>query len=143
MEPLLSTLASSDDRVWPCEQWPAMRLDKGLSVGSKGGHGPIGYFVTAYEKGRRIDFEFIRPKEFVGKHWLEIKELDAGRTELKHTIHMQANGLGALKWSLAIRWLHDALIEDAFNKVENQITGGTKRSQWNPWVKLLRKVLSP
>lgn len=33
---------------------------------------------------------------------------------------MTTTGSASLKWAIAIRWLHDAYIEDAFDKVENQ-----------------------
>jgi len=39
-----------------------------------------------------------------------------------------------------IRWLHDALIEEAFDKVENYFTGNKKITPYNPWVKFLREA---
>lgn len=43
---LVDSLASgADDRLWPHGSWPAMRLDPCLSVGAKGGHGPIRPYV--------------------------------------------------------------------------------------------------
>jgi hypothetical protein len=44
---------------------------------------------------------------------------------------------------LAIRWLHDAYIEDAFDKVENHFSEDKKSSEWTWWVKTLRKVMKP
>lgn len=41
---LMMTLSSDNDLVWPKEHWPGMKLDKGLVLGARGGHGPIGYF---------------------------------------------------------------------------------------------------
>ncbi|MDQ3135435.1 MAG: hypothetical protein M3Q76_11655, partial [Acidobacteriota bacterium] len=49
---LIDKLASRDDLLWPRERWPAMKLDRPLGVGAKGGHGPIRYVVEAYEPGR-------------------------------------------------------------------------------------------
>ncbi len=40
----MMTLSSDNDLVWPKEHWPGMKLDKGLVLGARGGHGPIGYF---------------------------------------------------------------------------------------------------
>ena len=54
---------------------------------------------------------------------------------------MKTNGLGTIAWLLGIRWLHDALIEDAFDKIENQLCGTQKRTEWNWWVRTLRRVL--
>jgi hypothetical protein len=55
---------------------------------------------------------------------------------------MTTSGSATLKWALAIRWLHDAYIEDAFDKVENYFTKDKKISKWSWWVKTLRKILS-
>lgn len=46
---LVFTLASKDDRLWPYESWPRMRLDPGLDVGASGGHGPVRYRVERIE----------------------------------------------------------------------------------------------
>lgn len=43
--PLLASLASADDALWPHRTWPPMRLDRGLSVGSRGGHAGVRYRV--------------------------------------------------------------------------------------------------
>ncbi|MFB6520879.1 hypothetical protein [Streptomyces sp. NPDC056401] len=49
----------ADDRLWPHGSWPAMRLDPCLSVGAKGGHGPIRYTVSAYEPGVRVSWPLV------------------------------------------------------------------------------------
>jgi len=41
----------------------------------------------------------------------------------------------------AIRWLHDALLEDAFDKIENQLCNEEKKSEWTPWVRILRRIM--
>ncbi len=138
---LLNTLASPNDLVWPKEQWPAMRLDAGLQEGSKGGHGPIGYSISQYIPGKLIVFQFSKPKGFDGIHQFEVIDLGDEQTELVHTIDIKASGIGILSWVLAIRWLHDALVEDAFDKVENYFSEEKKRTEWNSWVKLLRGIL--
>ena len=38
---LIDTLASKNDKLWPIHKWPAMRFDKDLEIGAKGGHGPV------------------------------------------------------------------------------------------------------
>ncbi len=43
-----------------------------------------------------------------------------------------------LTWPLVIRWLHDALIEDAFDKTENHFLSQKKVTSWSAWVKFLR-----
>ncbi|MGP5608291.1 hypothetical protein [Arthrobacter rhombi] len=65
---LIDSLASSDDRLWPCSEWPAMRLDRGLEVGSAGRHGPVRYVIKHYEPGQRVEFRFTGPAGFHGHH---------------------------------------------------------------------------
>lgn len=138
---LLETLASEKDMVWPTEYWPAMRFLEGLKLHAKGGHGPIRYTVEDYNSGEVIQFQFTNPHGFHGYHKLEISELSDTQTQLKHTINMHAMGSGIWNWIFAIRHLHDALIEDAFDKVENHFSAEKKRSKWNLWVRILRSLL--
>lgn len=139
---LLLTLASKNDGMLATDKWPAMKLDKGLQVGSRGGHGPIKYVVEAYTPEQQITFRF-EMEGFDGTHKFEILEVDTNTTELSHIISMSTSGLATIKWIIAIRWLHDAFIEDAFDKVENKFTTITKTKKWNAWVKLLRKIMQP
>jgi hypothetical protein len=139
---LLSTLATANDRVWPHENWPAIRFKNGLFVGEKGGHGPIRYQIEVYDLAKLIQFRFLKPKGFNGIHKFEIKEMDAISTEIKHTIDMTTDLKASLMWLIGIRWLHDALIEDAFDKIENHFSGGNRRTEWRFWVKFLRRILS-
>ena len=138
---LFKTLASDNDMMLATDKWPRMKLDQGLQLGSKGGHGPIRYTVQAYQPGDFIQFVFTQPKDFNGFHRFEIMELGEARTRIKHTIDMRTSGKAILSWALAIRWLHDAYIEDAFDKVENHFTTEKKESRWNWWVRFLRKAL--
>jgi hypothetical protein len=138
---LFSTLASDNDRMLATDKWPRMKLDKGLQVGSKGGHATITYFVKAYDPKQFIQFQFTL-KGFNGYHQFELQELGSKQTRLVHKIEMKTQGLATLKWLFAIRWLHDAYIEDAFDKVENQFSSVQKTTKWNLWVRFLRKVLA-
>ncbi|WP_136666684.1 hypothetical protein [Flavobacterium sp. H122] len=140
--PLLKTLASDNDLILATNKWPPMRFDKGLQVGSKGGHGPIKYHVTNYRIDNSVTFQFDLTG-FDGFHKFEFIELQESETLLKHTISMTTSGWATLKWALAIRWLHDAFIEDAFDKVENYVTNQNKSSQWSLWVRILRRVMKP
>jgi hypothetical protein len=138
---LLDTLASENDKMLAIHKWPRMKLDKGLQVGSKGGHGPIRYTVQAYHQGEMIEFKFSKPEGFNGTHKFEITELGNNTTEIKHTIDMNTSIKATLIWSLAVRWLHDAFIEDAYDKVENQFSNIKNEYKWNIWVRFLRGVL--
>ncbi len=140
---LFETLASDDDKMLATDKWPRMKLDKGLKVGSKGGHGSIGYYVTKYKEGEFIQFQFTKPKGFIGVHEFKIRKVTEETTELKHSIKMKIVGQVMLTWPLVIRWLHDAYIEDAFDTVENHFLTNKKRSEWSLWIRFLRKVLRP
>lgn len=139
---LFNTLATDNDLMLATDKWSPMKLDNGLQVGSKGGHGPITYFVTDYQPEKSITFQFDLTG-FNGYHRFDINELEPKKTEISHIIDMTTTGLATLKWMLAIRWLHNAYIEDAFDKVENQFTKDKKSSEWSWWVKTLRKVMKP
>ncbi|NHM08218.1 hypothetical protein G4D82_13390 [Flavobacterium sp. CYK-4] len=139
---LFRTLASENDLMLATHKWSPMKLDQGLQVGSKGGHGPIKYHVVAFHPEERIVFQFDL-KGFDGTHEFSIAALDQNSTELSHVIDMKTSGFSTLKWIFAIRWLHDAFIEDAFDKVENYFSASKKRSEWSFWVKLLRRIMKP
>ncbi len=64
---IIDTVASKRG-VWPSEDWPPMVLDRGLTVGSEGGHGMIGYSVDEYVPGQRVRFTFSAPPGFLGWH---------------------------------------------------------------------------
>ena len=138
---LLKTLSTKEDKVWPLEKWPAMRFKKGLVEGAKGGHGPIGYFIKKIVPNESIEFQFTNPTGLMGIHKFEMKEIGEDKTEIKHTIDMKTNLIGTLQWNTFIRLLHDALIEDAFDKVENYFSPQTKETPWNWRVKFLRMLL--
>ena len=135
---LFNTLASKNDLMLATHKWPAMKLDNGLTVGSKGGHGPIRYTVEAYSSGEFIQFRFSKPRGFHGFHRFDIVALDTNTTEIRHILDMHTSGFALLTWPLAIRWLHDALIEDAFDKTENHFLSQKKTTPWSAWVKFLR-----
>lgn len=139
---LIDALASDDDRLWPRACWPAMRFDRPLGVGAVGGHGPIRYVVEEYLPGRMLKFRFLRPTGFNGHHWLEVLPKGERNTLLRHTIRMSAHGSAMLAWSLAIRFLHDALIEDALALAQATFGTAPVVRPWSLWVKFLRRVMS-
>ena len=135
---LLRTLASKNDKIWPSENWPTMRLDKGLTVGSKGGHGIIRYTITDYTQGEYIVFKFSAPENFIGSHSLRLKVINTDITEVRHEIRMQTIGKATFLWIFIIRWLHNALIEDAFDKIERHFGELQQPIEYSIWVKILR-----
>lgn len=137
---LFKTLATSGDLVWPYENWPAIKFKDGIQVGSRGGHGQIRYTIIEIVEGEFLKFQFSKPDGFIGTHEFKIREIHKHETEIRHEIHVKTNFKASLLWVFVIRWLHDALIEDAFYKVENYFTTNKKVSTYNLWVKLLREV---
>ena len=136
---LFETLSTKDDKIWPYEKWPAMRFKDGLKVGSHGGHGPIRYYVASITNNESMVFNFTT-EGFNGSHSLNIKELNASEVEVSHIINLEVFGSAKWSWIFVIRWLHDALIEDAFDKLENQFSANKKVTTHNFWVKFIRKI---
>ena len=134
----LDSLASEDDQLWP-RSWPPMVLDQGLRVGSRGGHGPVRYAVEAYVPGKSVAFAFDRSIGLHGTHRFDLVPVDGG-VRFEHRIDAQATGTMRLAWPLAVRWLHDALIEDAFDAASTRV-GTPCRTPWSLWVRMLRRVL--
>lgn len=143
ISPLLATLSTPDDAIWPKGKWPPMRFKDGLKVGAKGGHGPIRYSIEKYMPGDLIQFRFSKPSGFDGVHRFEIKEIDEEHTEIKHVVDAEADFRSYLSWVFVIRWLHDAVVEDAFDRLENRFLTEKKTTRWSLWVKFWRSALKP
>jgi hypothetical protein len=139
---LIDSLSSEDDLLWPNQCWPRMKFDRPLSVGAKGGHGPIGYIVEAYKPGQTIKFRFTSPKGFNGFHKFDIVKNAQQNILLRHTIEMELKGSALLTWPLAIRHLHDALLEDALSTAQASLGMVPRMRPWSPWVKILRWMMS-
>lgn len=139
---LFETLSTETDKIWPKEKWPEMKFKDHIKVGAKGGHGPIKYAVEKYKPNKIIQFRFSKPIGFNGIHKFEINELADEKTEIKHTVDMNTVGKGTLIWILAIRSLHNSLIEDGFDKLENNFSQNKQSSKWNFWVKFIRKQMA-
>ena len=137
---LVKTLSKENDAIWPKDKWPMMKFKEGIQAGAKGGHGPIRYSVDKYDPNELIQFRFLKPVGFHGIHKFEITQLTPEKTEVKHTIEMNTVGTGTLLWILGIRSLHNALIEDAFDQLENHFTKDQKSTPWNFWVRFLRNL---
>lgn len=138
---ILESLATSTDMLWPCEKWPPMILDNGLTPGSSGGHSKIRYSVSEHVPGKRVEFRFApMPSlpEFHGHHYFEVVQRDAD-TVFRHTIDVSTDFRTWVYWKIFIEHVHDAVIEDAFDKVER--VAGVPRphhSRWSLHVRFLR-----
>ncbi len=70
-----------------------------------------------------------------GTHRFEVEASESdGRSVLRHIIDAEAYGWMRLGWPLAMRWGHDALLEEALDNAERAVTGTIdqpyKRSLW-------------
>jgi hypothetical protein len=142
---ILDSASSSDDLLWPNELWPPMVLDRGLAPGSRGGHAMIRYEVAEYVPGKRVEFQF-RPMQrlstFCGRHYFEVLPR-GGETILRHTIDVDTGFATWVRWKLVVEHLHNALIEDAFDKIErNAGVRLPRRSRWPLRVRFLRWLLA-
>lgn len=136
---LIDSLASRNDRLWPRDDWPAMRLDGPLDVGAAGGHGPVRYFVTAYDPRQRVEFQFTGPAGFDGHHSFTAMSRGENSTVLRHELVMSPKGTAVFTWPLFFRPLHDALIEEALDRAEQEC-GATPNfpSRRSLWTQILR-----
>jgi hypothetical protein len=138
--PLIDGLGSPSDRLWPHDRWPAMRLDRDLAVGARGGHGPIRYTVERYEPGRMVRFRFSAPRGFQGTHVFHVEDGQNGAL-LRHELEMHATGLARLSWPLVFGPLHDALIEDALDRAMLAFCREPPPRHWPTRVRVLRALL--
>jgi len=139
---LIDALSSPNDGLWP-HGWPRMKLDRPLGVGAKGGHGPIRYFVEAYEPGQSIRFRFTGPKGFDGWHGYDVLEATPAHCILEHRLEMQTRGPAVLMWPLLYRPLHDALLEDSLAAGETALGLERHTVPWSPYIRLLRRLVAP
>ncbi|NIP79260.1 MAG: SRPBCC family protein, partial [Gemmatimonadetes bacterium] len=96
---LLEGLATSGDRLWPHDEWSAMRFDRPLGVGAVGGHGPIRYTVEELRPGRAVGFRFTGPPGLTGIHRFDLAA-DGEGSVLTHTIAGAASPGFAPAWML-------------------------------------------
>lgn len=136
---LLDTLASDGDLIWPAEHWPRMRFDRPLGVGATGGHGPIRYFVEAYEPGQSIVFRFTAPRGFDGSHTFMVERLERG-ARLTHLLVMDTSMRATLPWTVLYRPLHDALVEEALDRAADAVGEAPAAPPWSWYVRLLRSI---
>jgi hypothetical protein len=141
---LMDGLSGPDDRLWPRDHWPVMEFDAPLGKGAKGGHGPVRYTVSEHVPGQRLVFDFDNSgiaAGFRGTHRFEVFP-EGDCAVLRHVIDAKSGLFTWLRWQIMIRPLHDACVQDAFDRAERE-TGGdpANPAQWSTWVKMLRWVI--
>ena len=133
--PLLETLGTPEERLWPVADWPPTRLDGPRVPGTPAGHGPVRYVVEEVSPDR-LRCRFTAPAGVHGYHELTI---DGGA--LTHVLDASLHGWARLTWPLFFRPLHDALLEGLLDRAELEVTGRVVRPvRWSPYVRLLRAL---
>jgi hypothetical protein len=142
--PLLDRLGGPDDVLWPAPAWEPMVLDGPVALGAAGGHGSIRYHVTGYEPGRKVEFAFAPGQGLHGGHTFSAEPAGPETTLLRHVADCRLSGVMALAWPLAIRWAHDAVVEELLDNAEHAVgRGPASPVRRSPWVRLLRMLESP
>lgn len=140
---LVETLATPRDQLWPRDPWPRMKLDKGLTVGSRGGHDSVRYCVERIEPGRSVVFRFESPTGLDGSHRFEVVP-EGSTTRVRHTIEATPTGTMRVAWPMFVRWLHDALIEDGFDNAEAALSNEPLQQRGHStYVRQLTRTLMP
>src|SRR5690349_5503982 len=140
----LDRIGGADDSWWSAPAWPAMVLEGPLALWVRGRHGPIRYQVTEHVPGRSVVFTFDEGVGLRGTHRFDIVPRDAESCLVRHVVEGRTAGTMRLVWPLAMRWLHDAVVEDLLDRVE--LDAGhppAQRARWSWWVRQIRRVTRP
>ena len=76
--------------------------------------------VTEFEPGRHVRFTFWPRTGLDGWHEFEVEER-GGRSLIRHSLIAQPVGVMWVFMPLAVESVHDAVIEDAFDRVEQAV----------------------
>lgn len=135
----IDSLANPSTILWPDGKWPPMEMDKGLCEGASGGHSFIKYTVVEYIPGKRVVFQFDQAgalAAFDGRHYFEVVPR-RDHVLLRHVLEGACGFKDWMFWHLFIGPLHNALLEDGLDLAENSLTGSSKVTRSNLWVKCL------
>jgi uncharacterized protein DUF2867 len=142
--PLLDRVGGPDDVLWPTPAWRPMVLDRPVAVGAVGGHGSIRYRVTDHVPGRKVEFEFTPGQGIDGWHAITAEPVGPDRTLLRHVAEGRFTGGMRLAWPLAVRWAHDAVLEELLDNAERAVGHEPARpARRSAWVRLVRAVDTP
>jgi hypothetical protein len=132
-----------DESFWPHEKWPPRITPNPIKVGLPASHsnGLVQYKVSEYIPGKRISYQFEPAGATAGldgRHFLEIIARHK-YTVIRHIVDADCSLKMWLRWIVFIAPVHNAIIEDTFDKVENRINSNSnKYTRWSLWVKFLR-----
>jgi hypothetical protein len=134
---LLDSLGSSEDHLWPHEDWPPQQLDRPLQVGAQVSHGPVRYRVETYEPGQRVRYRFLAPRGFEGWHEFSVQS-DPFGARLLHTYNANHRGLARIMWRAGMAALHDAATRDCLAKARREAGHTGDPVRYSPAVRVLR-----
>lgn len=132
-----SRLGTEADDLWPSELWFPMRLDSSPDAGGSGGHGPVRYHCSAREP-ESVTFTFdsvFGSTRWVGWHRFHVQATTEGAL-VEHLIELELPTWQYLQWKVLVEPLHDALIENLFEKAARL----SPTPNWSGWVRLLRRI---
>lgn len=142
---LLQGFADDSPILWPINLWPRDKFDSPLQVGAIGGHGATKYVVVSYDPKKELVFKFISPKGYIGMHGFTLETISIQGKQgviITHVTKLLLKRYHLTMWYLAIKWVHEALIEDCFNNAELYLTGKIiKKTQWKWRVYFWRHIL--
>jgi len=138
---LVMAMPGPNGRLWPTGI-PAMRFDGPLALGAHGRHGPIHYTVTFLDAtAGNLVLAFREPTGLVGRHSFHVRSDGRAGALLRHEVVANPEAWMRLKWPLAIRWVHDAVVEELMDRAEVATgTGPTWPYRRSLWVKTLLAV---
>jgi hypothetical protein len=87
------------------------------------------YTVSSYTPRHHIRFEFGGGRQ--GFHEFTLQEVDGTTCLLRHVTKAKLTFSSAWRWYFLIRPLHNALIEDLFDKVESQVAKVVHPQVWS------------
>lgn len=101
------------------------------------------YFVTQFEPGQCVEFQFTNPVGFNGCHLFKVISLNENSTLLRHELSMSPSGRAILTWPLFFRPLHNALIEESLDRAEIELGSSPILAHRRSfWTRLLRAPLT-
>ncbi|MEV4277555.1 DUF2867 domain-containing protein [Actinoplanes xinjiangensis] len=130
---LLDRIGRPGDPLWPSPTWQPMRLDRPLSVGATGGHGPVRYHVSDYRPGRLVEFTFDPRIGLTGTHTFEVIDHGDDACVLRHRLVATPSAHMRPLWPALIGPCHDTVLEHLLDNAEHAVTGTVTDPVRYPW----------
>jgi hypothetical protein len=140
--PLILCLGGAQDRLWPTVDWPPLRLEQPLQLGSQGAHGDVKHRVIRIEEGRCLELAFVvegAPGYIGGTHRFELVPLANG-TSFTHVLEADLRFVSFLLCKALIIPVHAAIIEELLDNAEGVTAGEVKAPFQRSW--WVRKLVS-